>query len=439
MDIRFTAIKCLIEILEENKTSDEVINSYAQQVSNVSELINLVFGTVKNKLTLDFFIQAVSSRKLKKISPPIKNTLRAAIYELEYLKKPDYAVLNTYVEVSKLFDKKASPFVNAILRNFLRTKDEIKFPEEKENPVKSISIKYSHPEWLVKKWIKSYGIDETIKICEFNNKIPEITIRINTLKSSKSEVMRQFEENRLAFSESPASDECLILNNPGNIKNIAGFKEGFWTVQGEASSLVAKILDSQHEERILDLCAAPGGKTSHIAALMQNSGEITAVDINSNRIKKIEENCERLGITSVKTIEADAATFFTEQKFDRILIDAPCSNTGVFGKRPDARWKRTPEDVKNLSKIQYKILQNASKLLKEEGVLVYSTCSIEPEENLLLIQKFLNNNKNFVFDDISKHLPWADEGKNGYIQILQSKYNIDGFFIAKLRKPVCFA
>ena len=433
MDVRIPAVKCLIKILEQNKTSDEVINSYAEKVGSISELINLTVGAVKSKLTLDFLIENISSRPLKKISPPVKNILRAAIYELEYLKTPDYAVINSYVEISKLYDKNSSNFVNAVLRNFLRKKYEIKFPNIEENPCEAISIKFSHPAWLVEKWIKTYGIDETIKICEFNNKIPAISLRINTLKTSKTEIMNLFKENNIEFTESPVSDECLRLKNQGNIKNIAGYKEGFWAVQGESASLVVKILDPHQGERVLDLCAAPGGKTAHIAALIENKGEITAVDISKNRIKKIEENCERLGITCVKTIVSSAENF-EEKDFDRILIDAPCSNTGVFSKRPDARWKRKPEDIKNLAKIQHEILQNATKLLKQGGTLVYSTCSIEPEENILLVQEFLKNNNDFALEDISKYIFWKDKGHEGYIQILQSTYNIDGFFIAKLKK-----
>jgi len=433
MDVRLTAVKSLIKILEQNKASDEVINSYAEKVSSIGELINLTVGTVKFKLTLDFFIEKISSRPLKKISPPVKNILRAAIYELEYLKTPDYAVINSYVEISKLYDKNSSGFVNGVLRNFLRKKDEINFPSIEENPVKAISIKFSHPEWLIERWIKTYGLDETIKICEFNNKIPIISIRINTLKASKTEVIDLFKENNVEFTESLISDECLILKNQGNIKKIVGFKEGYWAVQGESSSLVAKILDPREGDRILDLCAAPGGKTAHIADLMGNSGEILAVDISKDRIKRIKENCERLGITNVKTIVSDAATL-SDGHFDRILIDAPCSNTGVFSKRPDARWKRTPTDIKNLTKIQLEILQNASNLLKEEGTLVYSTCSIEPEENILLVQEFLKNNKDFAFEDISKQFTCKEAGQEGYIKILQSEYNIDGFFIAKLKK-----
>lgn len=433
MDMRVAAVKCLIKILEQNTTADEAVNYYAEKVCSVSELINLVYGATKFKNTLDYFIENISSRKTNKLSPPVKNILRAAIYELKYLNTPDYAVINSYVNISKKYDKNSSKFVNAVLRNYLRKQNEIIFPDENENPIKHISTKYSHPEWLIEKWVKHYGQEETIKTCEFNNKVPPVSLRINKLKISKEELLDLLKENNIGFKASEISDECILLTNTGNIKNLAGYKEGFWAVQGECSSLVGKVLNPQKNETILDLCAAPGGKTAHIAALMQNTGEVVAVDNNQSRLNKINENCFRLGITSVKAVLSDAEIYSSETKFDRILIDAPCSNTGVFAKRPDARWKRTPEDLQELIKLQLKILDNAAKLLKVGGKIVYSTCSIEPEENLLMIERFLKNNRDFKLEDISEFLHLKDEGHSGYIQIIQSKYNTDGFFIAALR------
>ena len=434
MDTRLAAVKSLIKILEQNKTFDEVASSYAEKVKSYPEYLNLTAGTVKHKLTLDFFVENLSLRPVKKISPPIKNILRTALYELEYLRTPDYAVINSYVDITKKYEKTSSGFVNAVLRNFGRKRKEIHIADIKENPVKHISIKYSHPAWLVEKWIQEYGIEETIKICEFNNKTPVLSIRINSLKADKLQIINLFRENNVEFTESKVSDECLILKNTGNIKNIPGYHEGLWIVQGESSSLVPKALNPQRNEHILDLCAAPGGKTSHIAALMENSGEVTAVDINEKRIKRIEENLERLGITCVKTVVSDASEYKNQKLFDKILIDAPCSNTGVFGKRPDARWKRTPEDIKSLTELQLKILQNASKLLKTDGIIVYSTCSIEPEENSQLIEKFLSENKDFQKEEIKEINIAPEKTQPGIIQILQSRHNIDGFFIAKIKK-----
>lgn len=432
MDTRLAAVKSLIGILEQDKSYDEVVNSYVDKIDNLSELINLVSGAVKFKLKLDYFIDSVSTRS--KISPPIRNILRAAVYELEFLKIPDYAVINSFVNIAKKYDKNSSGFVNAVLRSFLRQKEEI-FAKIKEMPqIKAVSIEYSHHNWLIEKWAAAYGINETVKICEFNNKIPITSLRVNSLKASKREILDLFQENNIAFRESPICEDCLLLEKTGNIKQLPGFLDGLWTIQGEASSLVAKVLDPQANYRILDLCAAPGGKTTHIAALMHDSGEIIAVDSSKERIKKVIQNCERLSVNSVKTVVSDASIYSDSAKFDRVLVDAPCSNTGVFIKRPDARWKRKPEDIKSLSELQYKILENAAKLVKSGGIIVYSTCSIEPEENINIIQQFLAKNKAFRLQNISQYLPWEDEGQDGYVQILQSKHNIEGFFIAKLIK-----
>ncbi|OGI00046.1 MAG: hypothetical protein A2Y25_09050 [Candidatus Melainabacteria bacterium GWF2_37_15] len=391
MEVRQAALNCLVKILEHNNSYDETLELYAGKVDNPSDLTNTVASTVKFKLALDYFIEQVSTRKIKKLSPVVRNLLRLGIFELEYLKRPDYAVVNSYVDLCRKLDKNSASFVNAILRNFIRKRAEISIKDE------DLHIKYSHPKWLVDKWVKNYGIESAIKIMEYNNRPPKIHLRINTLKTDKIDIPE---------------------NPQGNIKNLPGYKEGYWVVQGESSAMVAPILDPQPGEKILDLCAAPGAKTTHIASLMGDKGEITAVDISPKRLERIKENCERLGIKSVKIVAGDAAEIRFKQEFDRILVDAPCSNTGVFGKRPDARWNRKPEDITNLADLQLKILNNAATMLKSGGVLVYSTCSIEPEEDQEVIQKFLETNENFKLE-FSR-------------LILQSECDIDGFFIAKL-------
>lgn len=431
-DTRIIALKVLIKTLEKKNFVDEVLNFYSDKVFSSAELINLTSGAIKQKLTLDFFIQNISQRKLKDLSYPVLNTLRLAVYELEYLKNPDYAVINSYVEIIKKYDKKAGSFVNGVLRNFIRKRANITFPEIEENPVYAISVKYSHPEWMIERWIKNYGIEDTIKICEYNNLAPKLVIRANTLKISTNNLM-EFFHNNLSFAHSKICDECLILEYQGNIREIPGFNEGYWVVQSESSCLVSKILDTREGEKILDFCAAPGGKTTHIAALTHDRSEITAIDINLSRLKKINENCQRLGVKSVKTQSCDAVKYLPKEKFDRILVDAPCSNTGVLSKRVDARWNKTSEDIKKLAELQLKILNNAAKLVKSQGTLVYSTCSIEPEENQAVIKKFLEANKNFTPDKISSYIPWNMDKDEGYFQILQSRQNIDGFFIAKLK------
>lgn len=434
MDVRQAALTALIKIIEKKNPADETLNHYSGRILFPSELFGLVSGTVKYKLALDFFIQNISDRRIKDMSYPVRNSLRLAIYELRYLKTPDYAVINSYVELVKQYDKKSASFVNGILRNFIRKQAEINFPDIQENPVYAISTKYSHPEWMVSRWICNYGLENTVKICKYNNLVPKLVIRTNTLKISKNKLKDYFKTHNIHFSDDRTVEECMIIHHKGNIKEIPGFDKGYWLVQSESSSLVSLVLDPQENEKILDLCAAPGGKTSHISALMKDRGEITAVDINPDRINKIKDNCKRLGIHSVKIEKADAVKYQPKEKFDRILIDAPCSNTGVLIKRIDARWNKSPEDVVNLAKLQLNILNNASKLVKPNGTIVYSTCSIEPEENQKVIHDFLEQNPDFIPDKIAPYLPWQIDEDKGYFQILQSVENIDGFFIARLRK-----
>lgn len=435
MNTRTNALKALIDIVESDKQPSDVFNSY--NTDFFGEFYALVSGTIKRKLTLDYIIENISGRKIKNIEAQIRNILRLAIYEIEYLKTPEYAVLDSYVETAKKKGKKQAGFVNAVLRKYLREKDIIQYPDEKKNPSLALSIKYSHPQWLVKRWIKNYGFGEAEKICEFNNLVPELTLRVNTLKISKKKLKELFDENKIEFSESLICTECLNIAHQGKITDLAGYKEGYWSIQGIPSVFASIALSPNENENVLDVCAAPGGKTTHIASLMHNKGHITALDSSTKRIEKIKENCKRLDVSCVDTICEDATKFSPQGiLFDRILIDAPCSNTGVLGKRFDARYKKTEKDIKNLTKIQYTILSNVSNYLKKGGVLVYSTCSIEPEENVLLIKRFLSENKNFKFDEILPYLPWKSNRDEGFIQILPSGHNLEGFFIARIKRKV---
>ncbi|MDD3150421.1 MAG: 16S rRNA (cytosine(967)-C(5))-methyltransferase RsmB [Candidatus Gastranaerophilales bacterium] len=434
MSTRKIALKALIEVTYHDKMLDYVIEKYQDKVNVKSELSGLLSGVLRHLITIDYFIEKLTEKNFKKLSNNIKNVLRLGIYEFEYTQNPDYAVINSYVEIIKKAEKSkgASGFVNAVLRNFLRKKNEIFFP--KEPLLKTISIEFSHPEWMVKNWLKYYGEEATKKICQFNNIPPEVTIRANTSKVSKNQLMEIFDKNNVKYEDNCLNPLCLKLKEYGKMSDIIGFDEGLWLVQGEASSLVALILNPQKNENILDLCSAPGGKTCHIAEIMDNTGSVISVDINLKRLEKVSRNADRLGFSNIKTIVSDAIQFDSVQKFDRILIDAPCSNTGVLAKRADARYKRKPDDIKNLASLQFDILKNASKLVKKEGIIVYSTCSIEPEENIQVIEKFLEKNSNFVLEKIE--LPFKLNFKTmekGYIQFLQSEHNIDGFFIAKLK------
>lgn len=432
MNIREAALQASIKIFENRHSADEILPAYITKVFSPQEFNALISGLLKSRLKLDYIIEQVSQRKIKNIKSTIRNCLRLALYELTETENPEYAVINSYTELAKRDGSKAAGFTNAILRKYTREKDSLKYPDS--NTPKGISVQYSHPEWMVKSWIKQYGIEETKAICEHNNSIPKLTIRINTIKTAKEDLIKLFDETNIQYKQSAIADECLEITHAGSIKKLPGFDEGFWAVQGEASILTSIVLSPQPNENILDVCAAPGGKTAHIAALMSNTGHITALDLEPKRLDRIKENCKRLGITNVKTLTADAAAYTSDELYDRIITDVPCSNTGVLSKRPDARWLRRAEDIKKLAELQYKIIENASKFVKIGGTLVYSTCSIEKEENEEVVNKFLNNYKNFKLDVINNEIPWKLSSDSGLIQIVPSKHKIDGFFIAKLIK-----
>lgn len=440
---RLAALKAIVNILEQNVFIDDALSS-ALSSHNLNKkdrslVTELVYGVTRNKLTLDFLLSKVCNRNLKQLSPQLKNILRLAVYQLEYTRIPDYATVNTSVEMTKTVEKKnTSSFVNGVLRTLIRERANIKFPEVSTNPICALSVKYSHPEWLIKRWLNLYGLDNTIRLLEFNNKPAQTTINVNKLKSTLEEVLEEFKNINIDPVISTISPNCAIIGNVGNINDLPGYNDGHWFVQNEVSSLVIDILSPQEGETILDLCAAPGTKTVQIAGYMKNKGKIIAVELNPSRLTKLNQNCYRLGATNVDATIADATIFSLspDNLADRILLDAPCSNTGVFSKRADARWHRTSKDLSYLSELQLKLFNNAAKSIKPEGIIVYSVCSIEPEEGISVINAFLKANANFALLNINDFLPLSFKNTftTKYAQFLPFEHHTDGFFIAIVKK-----
>lgn len=425
MDAREASLKALIDI-SYNKDFDKVFSTYIEKTKYRADFGQLVNGVIRNISYLDFIIEKISQRKPKFLQNNVRNILRLAFFELEFTKTPDYAIVNSYVEMTKIQNDKAVSFVNAILRNFLRKKDTIVLPK---NFLDALSIKYSHPKWMIKRWMLHFGKDEIENILNFNNTSYGLWVRVNTLKISVNAFISLLVENDIEYEQNEILPDCIKVHHKGNIEDLTGFKEGYFLVQGLASSLVANILAPDENENVLDICAAPGCKTAHIAALMNNTGNITAVDISKKRLERLEQNLSRLDITNTTFTDQDASKATFKNSFDKILVDAPCSNTGVFCKKPDAKWKKTIEDIEDLAKVQYNILNNCAKYLKVGGTLVYSTCSIEPEENILVVHNFLQHNKNFEL--VPFELPCETEGT---LQLIPSEFGMEGFFIAKLTK-----
>ncbi len=395
----------------------EKIEINKRDIGFISEI---VYGTASWKLTIDEIIKKYSNIKIKKISPWILNILRMSIYQIVFLNKvPKSAAVNEGVNLSKKYGHKASTnFVNAILRKVNKS-DYDEFFEIK-NDVERISKTTSMPIWIVEKLLEQKEVEDVEQICKNSNIRPKLYIRINTLKINKQELMNKLKEENIEYKDTD-SEYFLELKEIRNIENVKSFKQGLYTIQDKQAGQVSIILNPKPNERLLDACSSPGGKTTYLAELMKNKGEIKAWDIYPHRIKLVKDNYTRLGITIIQE-EIKDATIYEEkyfESFDKILLDVPCLGLGVIKRKPDIKWKRKPEDIEEITKTQEKILQNCSKYLKKGGELVYSTCSILKEENEKIIENFVEKNNNF---EIKKQL------------LTFQNENTDGFFICKIKK-----
>jgi 16S rRNA (cytosine967-C5)-methyltransferase len=366
----------------------------------------------------------------------VRNVLRMGTYQLLYMERiPPSAACNEAVNLMKRYGHAGTAkFVNGILRAISRQKDEIRFPDVQADPVRHIALRFSHPDWMVKRWLARNGMEETINLCKANNEIPPLSVRTNTLKITRSQLREKLEEAGLSIEKSRWAPEGLILEGFSALGQLAALQEGLFQVQDESSMLVAHILDPQPGEFIIDACGAPGGKTTHIAQKMGNRGRILSTDIHEHKLKLTMENCRRLGIDIVETQAMDARHLherFSRQA-DRVLVDAPCSGLGVLRRKPDARWRKSPEMLAELPKLQMEILNSAAECVKPGGVLVYSTCTIEPVENQEVVQGFLATHGAFSLEQAGKYLPVAQAAE--MVQLYPQRDGVDGFFIARMKR-----
>ncbi|TCO78981.1 16S rRNA (cytosine(967)-C(5))-methyltransferase RsmB [Marinisporobacter balticus] len=441
INARKCAYHILIDIEENNAYSNIAMNRQlkGKSVESVDRrlITELVYGVLENKIYLDFMIGKLSKIKMKKIDPKVLNILRMGLYQLIYLDKiPSFAAVNESVKLVKKIDFKASGFVNGILRNFIRDRENIKVPTLSENQVMHLCITYSHPKWMVESWLKEFGQDFTIALLKANNETPKLSVRMNTLKTTKKELVEKLIRQGIDVFEDTYVEEAIHIGNLKNIAEMEIYKEGFFQIQDESSMLVAHVLDPKPGEFVIDVCAAPGGKTTHIAQLMKNKGKILARDIYEHKLKLINDNAKRLGIEIIKT-EVFNAKETDENLYgqaDKVLVDAPCSGLGIIRRKPELKYNKKPEDTKQLAKLQLDILNNASNYVKKDGILVYSTCTIESQENIDVIKKFINSHEDFEIRDINDYLPINFRGEQKILQLYPNIHGTDGFFICKLKK-----
>lgn len=419
MNVRKLALEAIEKINTKHAFSNIVVNEYLNkfELSNEDRALftNIVYGTIQNLIVLDYYLEPFIKKKQKSW---IKSLLLLSAYQLIYLDIPEYAVVNEAVNIANMKDRAVANFVNAVLRNLLR------------NPLRSfegldeinyLSIKYSHPAWLVAFLMKDYNFKTVEKILIENSLIKDNAIRVNTLKATKKEVIEYLEKEKIEYSDSDLVDNGIVIH--GNITRYDLFTSGKVTVQDIASQMVAEVTNPYKNSHILDLCSAPGGKVAHLASIMNNTGEIFACDIYPKKIKLMEKSFKRLGVKNVKCQLIDARNvknYVKEKSFDYVLADAPCSGLGVLSHKVDLKYNIDPKSIDEVTYLQEEILEATCGLVKIGGYYVYSTCTINKDENERQIAKFLRRHKEFVKEEERKILPFEN--------------HIDGFYICKMRR-----
>jgi len=449
--IREIVLKVLFKIDSKKGYINIILNELLEKnrvTTRDAAFINqITYGVVRNRNKLDWVISQFSIKDLSETPIWIRNILRMGVYQLLFLDKvPDYAVCNESVQLAKKYgNPKIYKFINSILRNIIRNRENIYWPHKDREPALYISVVYSHPYWIIERWLKRFGFENTVKICKANNKIPTLVVRTNTLKVSRIELKEILEKEGILVKEGIFTEEALYIKGVSNITKSSTYKEGLFQIQDEASILVSHLVAPLPGEFIIDICSAPGGKTTHLAQLMNNQGTVLAIDKNKARILMVEENCQRLGIKIVKTQLNDDTKLDINflNKADKVLVDAPCTGLGVLRRKPDLKWQAyNLKRFQRLSKLQIQILSTASNYSKIGGKLIYSTCSTEPEENEEVVSEFLDKNGNFGLEGLNEFIKERklkvfklnQNNQKKFFQIYPglSNLDLDGFFMAKM-------
>lgn len=445
---RSVALQVLTAVEQEGAYSNLLLNGTLQKSRlsgpDAGLATELVYGTIQRLNTIDFLLEPFVTKGMGKLAPWVRNLLRMSFYQLYYLDRiPPHAVVNEAVNLAKKRGHQGiSGMVNGVLRNVLRRKEELKLPEGLA-PVQRIALEHSHPEWLVARLLEQYGEQTTEAICRANNEPPSISIRVNRVKTSREDMLQLLKEHGLSAAPSKLSRDGIVVEGGGNMALTPWYREGLISVQDESSMLVAEALEPEPGMSVLDCCAAPGGKTCHIAEIMQGRGRVLANDIHPHKAKLVEDQASRLGLTNIDISTGDASRLgerLERNSFDRVLLDAPCSGLGVIRRKPDLKWAKTAGDIAEIAGIQRMLLDTAGDLLKPGGLLVYSTCTIDSRENGELVSSFLSRHPEFELA-ADKPSAWETEplaaaaarGDIG-LQILPQDAHSDGFYIARLRK-----
>ena len=436
MTVREIALKLLLELELDGKYANLSLSSSTVKALKERErawLTVLFYTTVEHKLTYDYIISSLAKREIDKIDIITKNILRLGMCQvLDISSVPDFAAVSETVALAR--HKGERGFINGILRSLVMAKEkgEIPMPKREKNAARYISVKYSYPLWLVKHFISLYGERECEKILEFYNTERYTDLTVNTTAITTDKVVEDLLERGFTVERSLRTPISVRLNGSVDPRALPGFSKGHFFVQDVACLMSATALEAGRGMSVLDACSAPGGKSFSVAILSDDGCDIVAADIHESKLSLIEDGAKRLGLKSVKARLRDASAIDTEnrEEYDRVLCDVPCSGLGVLGKKPDLRY-RTEAALSDLPELQYSILESSAKVLKQGGILVYSTCTLNPEENERVVSHFLNSHPEFSAVDFA----FGDViSKEGMLTLIPSVHKTDGFFIAKLRK-----
>lgn len=437
---RELALQTLTDILIGGAYSNHALHDQIEKneltIQEKNFMTELVYGTLQHHQLLDFYATPFFQGKVKGW---IRILVQMTLYQILFLDSvPEHAAISEAVNIAK---KRGGQFngklVNAILREMSRqplpSLDEIKDESER------LAIETSHPLWLIKLWMKQFGIEKTMQMAKANNERVQVTIRTNGIRGTREELKQKLQAEGIECHEGALSPDALVITKGNAIKTKA-FEQGWFYVQDEASMLVARALKPKHHSKVLDTCSAPGGKTTHVAEMMRQTGTVYAHDIYPHKIKLIEDNVKRLGLTNVVATLQDALTLnerYKGESFDSVLVDAPCSGLGILRRHPEVKVTKKPEDLDGIISIQKQILNTVAPLVKVGGTLLYSTCTVNRKENDKMIEEFLKKHEEFELDStLAQRLPTelSDQAHQGMIQLFPGDYETDGFFIACLKR-----
>lgn len=416
-----------------NLTLDALLNESNLQPKDKQFASRLFYGVLERKITLDYQIEVLTSKKVSKLDAEVLVALELGIYQLLYMDSvPDSASVNESVNIIKNSKKKsASGFVNGVLRSFIRNGKKVVLPKGK---YESLEVEYSIPCWIIKKWEKDYSLEKAKLFAEAFLKETPLNIRVNTNLISTEALSKAFADSGVEFKAHRFIPDCLTLKHSGSVAKLYGFNKGYFYVQDASSQLSAIALSAKEGEKILDLCAAPGSKSFTVAQLTNDKAQILSFDLHPHRVNLIKEGAERLGLKSITALKGNATVFNRELiNADRVLCDVPCSGLGIVGRKPEIKYK-SEKEVENLKDIQLAILSNGAKYLKKGGVLVYSTCALSKDENENVVKEFLKNNPDFEKDNLPEIFEKIAGRKTSEITLSPLDGDFDGFFISRIRR-----